>query len=201
MVEQNPSTKTDLRKQMRAVLAALTDEQRHGRSAQACARLAALEEFAHAGVVMLYMPLATEVDVTPVALRCFQMGKQVCVPKVDWVRRDMTAIEVSSFDDHYMDLDEHGLRTPSTGRPVVPTTIDLVIVPGLAFDATGHRLGRGGGFYDRFLLRLKRRAVTAAIAFDAQVIDEVPTDARDTAVDIVVTDRRVTRTSGSAKRR
>ncbi len=186
---------------MRETLAAMSDAERHDASIAVCSRLTNLEVFQHARVVMLYMPLANEVDLTPAAIRCFQTAKTVCVPRVDWKRRDMNPVEVTSFDDHVMDIDEHGLRTPRDGRPLVPTLIDLVVVPGLAFDARGHRVGRGGGYYDRFLSRLRRSATTVGLAFDAQIIDTVPADERDISVDLVVTERRVARASGSRANR
>ena len=170
----------------------MNDEQRHDGSVAACSRLTALEVFQHASVVMLYMPLTSEIDLTSIAIRCFQTGKTVCVPRVDWQRRDMEPMEVTSFDDHVMEVDEHGLRMPRSGAPVPPTLLDLVVVPGLAFSADGHRLGRGGGYYDRFLSRLRRTVTTIGLAFDVQITDEVPVDGGDVSVDIVVTDRRVT---------
>ena len=192
MSEQDSEQKAQIRRQVLAKLAEMNDEQRHDGSVAACARLTALEVFQHASVVMLYMPLASEVDLTPVAIRCFQTGKTVCVPLVDWKRRDMEPVEVTSFDDHVMEVDEHGLRMPRGGAPIPPNLLDLVVVPGLAFDAHGHRLGRGGGYYDRFLGRLRRTAATIGLGFDVQITDEGPVDDGDVSVDIVVTDRRVT---------
>ncbi len=190
MTDAHRQAKSGVRARMRAMLAAMTDEQRHLGSAAACSRLCKLEVFRDAAVSMLYMPLTDEIDLTSIAIRCFQMGKTVCVPRVDWKRRDMIAVEATSFDDQFMEIDEHGLRVPREGRPVPPTMIDLVVVPGLTFDTQGHRLGRGGGFYDRFLSRLRRSATTIGLAFDAQIIDRVPVGDRDIAVEIIVTDRR-----------
>jgi 5-formyltetrahydrofolate cyclo-ligase len=183
--------KRDVRTSMRAALAAMTADERHEASAAACERLMGLEAVERASVIMLYMPLASEVDLTPAAVRCFRGAKTVCVPKVDWSRRDMAAAEVSSFDDHVMDVDEHGLRSPRESRPVIPGLIDVVVVPGLAFDARCNRLGRGGGYYDRFLRRRRRGALAIGLAFDLQVIDAVPADDRDVRVNLLVTDRRV----------
>jgi 5-formyltetrahydrofolate cyclo-ligase len=185
--------KAGIRARMRATLASMSEEDRHRASRLACTRLINLDVFRHASVIMTYMPLATEVDTTPIAIRCFQTGKNVCVPRVDWERREMYAIEVNSFDDHYMETDEHGLRSPREGRLVVPNSIDVVVVPGLAFDTRGNRLGRGGGYFDRFLSRLRRSAASVGLAFDEQIIDEVPIDGRDVSVDLIVTNRRVTR--------
>lgn len=201
MAEELDKSKAQIRTEMKAHLAEMGDASRRTASLAACDRLTALDAFLHASVLMLYMPLATEVDVTPVALRCFQLNKTVCVPKVDWHRREITPVEVASFDDRVMDIDEHGIRTPRSGRAVSPSLLDLVVVPGLAFDAAGHRLGRGGGYYDRFLARLRPSSTKIAIIFDCQMIDAVPSIEHDVPVDIVVSDRRVTHVGGSRSRR
>ena len=192
MSDEQSNNKVDIRGQVRAKLAAMTSQQQHDASVAACKRLVELTPFQDASIVMLYMPMANEVDLTPVAIRCFQAGKTVCVPSVDWRRKDMDAVEVHSFDDHIMELDEHGLRTPRDGVPLPTNLIDLVVVPGLAFDAHGHRLGRGGGYYDRFLSRLRRSATSIGLAFEVQMIDQIPINHDDVSVKIVVTDRRVT---------
>lgn len=192
MNDEQSNNKADVRGQVKAKLAAMTSQQQHDASVAACKRLVELAPFHDASTVMLYMPMANEVDLTPVAIRCFVAGKTVCVPRVDWRRKDMDAVEVQSFDDHIMELDEHGLRTPRDGAPMPSNLIDLVVVPGLAFDAHGHRLGRGGGYYDRFLNKLRRSATSIGLAFDVQMIDQVPINQDDVSVKIVVTDRRVT---------
>jgi 5-formyltetrahydrofolate cyclo-ligase len=186
---------------MRDTLTAMDDQCRHGASAAACTHLTNLDAFRGASVVMLYRPVTIEVDLTSAALRCFRMGKTVCVPRVNWKRRDMEPVEVTSFDDEVLDIDEHGLRPPRSGPPLLPTMVDLVVVPGLAFDPHGNRLSRGDGFYGRFLGRLRRSAVTVGLAFDVQVIDMVPAHERDMSVDFVVTDRRVTQAARARSRR
>jgi 5-formyltetrahydrofolate cyclo-ligase len=192
MSQSSPNPKSELRRQVRAAMATLDAETRHDASVRACARLGELDEFNHASVVMLYMPLASEIDVTPLALRAFQQNKTVCVPRMDWQRDAIVPVDVTSFDDRVMDVDEHGIRVPKHGRTISPSMIDLVVVPGVAFDALGNRLGRGGGHYDRFLAKLKPAATKIGIAFDAQIVDAVMTFHHDVPMDIVVTDRRVT---------
>ena len=185
------AAKRAVRATMRGRLASLGEDERRRASGAACARVMNLDAFRQASTVMLYMPLATEVDTTPLAIRCFQTGKIVCVPRVDWKRRDMHAVDARSFDDNFMEIDEHGLRTPREGQLIPPSMIDLVVVPALAFDTAGNRLGRGGGFYDRFLSRLRRSATSIGLAFDVQITDRLPVDDLDVRVDGVVTDRRV----------
>lgn len=193
--------KSELRTRIKSIVEALDEQARHEASVRACRRAADLEEFQHANVIMLYMPLPGEVDLTSLALRCFQSGKTVCVPRVDWIRRDMSPVEALSFDDRVMDVDEHGVRVPRDQRPIDPSLIDLAVVPGLAFDATGHRLGRGGGYYDRFLRRLHPKALLVGLAFDMQIVDEVPVNDRDVPVDVVATDRRTIRAKSARSRR
>jgi 5-formyltetrahydrofolate cyclo-ligase len=158
MSRNHQQWKIDIRSRMRDALAAMDDGSRHDASATACSHLTSLDAFRHASVVMLYMPVVNEVDLTSAALRCFRMDKTVCVDPV----------EVTSFDDEVMDTDENGERTPRSGAPLLPTMVDLVVVPGLAFDPQGHRLSRGVGYYDRFLGRLRRSATTVGLAFDVQ---------------------------------
>jgi 5-formyltetrahydrofolate cyclo-ligase len=181
--------KTALRSSVQLVLAAMTSPMRHGASHAACQRLMGLDQFRHASTVMLYMPMSTEVDLSPVALRCFQIGKTVCVPKV--VGHEIIPIEVTNFDVADMDLDGCGVRTPRCGQPVPPNLFDLVVVPGLAFDPMCRRLGRGGGYYDRFLPRLRKNTAAVGIAYDVQIVEEVPALPHDVTMDIVVTERRL----------
>ncbi len=184
------------------MLAAITPEDRHEQSIQACRRLVSLPDVQRSSIVMLYMPLPSEVDLTTAAVRCFQMGQTVCVPTVDWNRQEMTATEVTSFDDEGIHVDERGLRTPTAGRPIPGESIDVVVVPGLAFDAEGWRLGRGGGYYDKFLGRIGKRTRLIGLGFDEQIVEHVPHDSHDIRMQAVITDRRTTPTrSGLGSRR
>ncbi len=175
---------------MRTRLATLTAAQRAEWSTAACARLIRSVAFARASRVMLYMPMRSEVDVISVALEAFRLGKSVCVPRVDGSRKNMNAVETTSFDDESMDSDSLGVRAPKVGQEIPHEEIDLVIVPGVAFDMHGFRLGRGGGYYDRYLARFSRNTATIGVCFDVQFVEEIPTEPTDIAVHAVVSDRR-----------
>lgn len=191
--------KRAVRETVRARIRALSPDARRRKSLDACRRLMAADFFRCASTVMLYLPLSDELDVTALALRSFQTGKTVCVPQVDWARRTMHAIEITSIDSEDLELDEHGLRRPAGGRRIAPVAIDLVVAPGVAFDLHHHRVGRGGGYYDRFVPQLPRRARFVAIAFDEQIVDEAPTASWDRPVDALVTDRRLSRVADAAR--
>ncbi len=182
--------KNAIRTAMRARLTALDAAQRSEWSVAACARLIRSDAFQQATRVMLYMPMRSEVDVITVALEAFRLGKSVCVPRVPEGRKSMTAVETTSFDDESMDPDALGVRTPKTGQEFPHDALDLVVVPGVAFDMRGFRLGRGGGYYDRYLARLPRSTAMIGICFDFQFVETIPTEPTDIAVHAVVSDRR-----------
>jgi 5-formyltetrahydrofolate cyclo-ligase len=112
----------------------------------------------------------------------------------------MLPIEIHSLtsDVHHGLL---GVREPVEGMPVPVSDIDLVIVPGLGFDEHGNRLGRGRGFYDRFLSHRDFRAVACALAFEEQIVPAVPAGASDVRMHMLVTDQRVVRFAGADGRR
>lgn len=195
--DPNTQRKNAVRASMRGQLQALTDAERASRSASACARILKSQAFQSAVCVMLYMPLRSEVDVMAVALEAFRLGKTVCVPRVADGGMFMHAVEIKSIDDESMASDALGVPAPRRGREVSQDLIDLVITPGVAFDLRCERLGRGGGFYDRFLAKAHRHTTAIGICFDFQLVDEIPTAADDVPVHAVVTDRRAIEQSAS----
>ena len=99
----------------------------------------------------------------------------------------MIAIEINSLETGLTE-DTNGLRSPTTGVPVPAEDIDLIVTPGLAFDATGGRLGRGGGYYDTFFANKDLDAVEMGFCFSEQIVEEVPMNEHDRRVDVVVSD-------------
>lgn len=184
--------KARMRKVMKRTLQEMSSDLAAAKSRRACRNIANLPEFDDADVVMLYLPIPTEVDTTPLALEAWTHDKTVVVPKVSWEQRHMVAVECRSIDDE-MEVDDLGLRTPRNGRMFPYHRIDLLIVPALAFDRTGNRLGRGGGFYDRFLAEPGVSATPIGLAFDEQVVDDLPTHHHDQPVHILASDREVLR--------
>ena len=173
--------------------AALLAEEHARLSAAICARAGALPEFARATTVMLFASFGSEVDTSSLIAQALGDGKKVCLPRV-LKPRLMAAYRVT---DPFMDLapGAWGILEPRDGLPEIPPyAIDAVIVPGAAFDAAGRRCGYGGGFYDAYLPGTRRGTPRIALAFDLQIVDDLPCEAHDLAVDIIVTETRVTRT-------
>ena len=187
--------KCDVRKRMREILSAMPPEAVARKSRLACQAVAALEEFRSAEAIMTYLPIAGELNATAIALAAWRLAKTVLVPKVNWRRRCMLAVEIDSLDDGLL-AGRHGIPEPVRDAPWPADRIDLVIVPALAYDRTGARLGRGGGFYDRFLAQAELRAVACGLAFDEQVLAELPLQPHDRRVHMLVTDTEVLRFDG-----
>lgn len=187
--------KSRIRKEIRRKLLAIGPDEAAAKSQAACRTVAALAEFKDAGAVMIYLPIPGEVDTAHLALTAFQQAKTVLVPKVDWTQRHMISVTYRSLDDEMIE-DKYGVRVPAAGEPWPVEDIDFVIVPALGYDLRGHRLGRGGGFYDRFIGQPKMRATTCGIAFEVQVVEQLPIDDHDQPIDMLVTDTRTLRFEG-----
>ena len=182
--------KRQLRQELRNRLLEITDEQRLEKSKKACQNLLSIEEFQNASVIMIYLSLPHEIDTSTAILHAWQMDKIVSVPKVSWHQRHMIPVEINSLETGFS-TDTGGLRNPITGTPVPLEEIDIVIAPGLGFDRNGNRLGRGGSYYDRFFANEQVKAVKCGIAFDEQLVNEVPMTENDVPMDILVTDEEV----------
>ncbi len=184
--------KAEVRRRLREMLAAMSEADRHAKSVAACGLVSSSPEFAAAGVLMLYLSTAHEVDTSPLALRAWQAGKTVVVPKVSWDQKRMLPVEISSLRSD-ITTSTLGIREPVGGKPVPANLIDLVIVPGIGFTASGHRIGRGMGFYDRFLAQSEFLGLSCGLAFEEQVVDELPVLDHDIPLSMLVTDRGIRR--------
>jgi len=141
------------------------------------------EIFRKAKVVMFYVSLKEEVDTLPMIDEALKMGKRVCVPVIFKEEMKLIAGEIK---DRKSDLEKQhfGIYQPKKDRvrEVPLQNIDLVVVPGIAFDRKNVRLGRGHGYYDRFLSGLPEKAKTIGLAFSFQILENLPKDSHDIPV-------------------
>ncbi len=185
-------TKAQIRKMLRERLAAMSEDDRHSRSIMACGLISSSPEFAAARAVMLYLSMPEELDTAPLALRLWQQGKTVVVPKVSWDQRRMLPVEITSLQSG-LTTTGPGVREPIAGNPIPVQFIDMVIVPGLGFTPQGQRIGRGMGFYDRFLAQSQFVGLSCGLGFESQVIEAIPTLDHDMPLSMLVTDRGIRR--------
>jgi 5-formyltetrahydrofolate cyclo-ligase len=153
-------------------------------------RLAGLPQYARAATVMLYLDFNSEARTRPFVPEIWQSGRRVVVPYC--VEDRLGLFRLCDFAE--LAPGTLGILEPAEawrGRPdrhVAPEEIDLVVVPGVAFDRRGGRIGHGMGYYDRFLRRLRPDAWSIAPAFECQLFDEVPLLPHDVGVDRIVTE-------------
>jgi 5-formyltetrahydrofolate cyclo-ligase len=183
------AAKEGLRKRLAALRRSLNAEARAERAAAACALLGREACFDQARVVLGYAPLRFELDPGPLLELARTRGKQVALPRVVPDTGELSLHVYAEGD--VLEESGFGVREPlAAAARLQPEQIDLVLVPGLAFDAGGYRLGYGKGFYDRLLPSL-RGAHSAGMAFELSLLPEVPREEHDIPVQRVVTEKRV----------
>lgn len=184
--------KTALRKRMAYQRDSLMPEDRAAASEAITARLLALPEWAAARTLFLYLSFRSEVSTRALLLAALESGRRVLAPRVNRQQRTMDACAVFSPAD--LAPGAWGILEPTAAAPVVdPREIDLVIAPGLAFDAAGGRLGYGAGFYDRYLRQVRPDCARAGLAFEMQRVPAVPCSSTDERLNLLVTERGVYR--------
>ncbi len=180
--------KKDIRKTVLAARNALSRRQIESMSRRIFERFTRLQEAKRCSVLMAFLNFGTEVITDPFIEWAWQQGKQVAVPLCRPETRQMIASAIETFDD--VEPGYFGVREPKRQalRPVDKGLIDLILVPAVAFDRRGYRVGYGGGYYDRFLPDIRKEVPRIGIIFSLQLINEVPTDRYDLPVDMIITE-------------
>jgi 5-formyltetrahydrofolate cyclo-ligase len=181
-------SKAVLRKQVASALARVPLSGRVAASAQACSRLETQRAWREANVILFFAPLATELDIWPLLLHAIAAGKIVSLPRFE---RETSQYSAARVEDPVADVrpDRFGIREPVSRCPLVPLNrLDFILVPGVAFDLQGRRLGRGKGFYDQLLAAV--RGTTCGVAFDEQIVREVPVEPHDVYLNCILTPTR-----------
>ncbi|MCI6237596.1 MAG: 5-formyltetrahydrofolate cyclo-ligase [Porcincola intestinalis] len=186
--------KKAIRARIRKLRAQMTREEIGQRSLEIWKRVLESGVYRSCSAVYIYMSLPGEVETRTLIQRAWEDGKKVAVPKTDLEKRQLRFYEIRSFGQVRPGV--MGILEPSEveGARSVPDPDDatLMIVPGVAFDRQRHRIGYGGGFYDRYL-ELHPLLQTAAAAFDFQILDRVPAGEHDKKPDCIYTPSEVIR--------
>ena len=155
------------------------------------ARIATLPSFRDARALLLTLPFRSEWDTAPLVHLALHAGRTVAVPRVDPLARMLTLHAITDIGRDVV-AGYQGIPEPAPHCAAVPLhAIDWVLVPGVAFDTEGRRLGYGGGYYDRLLPLLDPRVARVAGAFEVQVVERVPAAPHDLRVEILVTESRL----------
>lgn len=188
MAMMNIELKTELRAKICTRLKSISPEQRAATSAQLCSRLKASDIWHAAKSVLLFAPRPDEPDLWPLLNEAIAAGKTVALPAFVPGTNSYTARQII---DPTRDLiaGKFSIREPAAACVEVPLNrLDLVLVPGVAFDARGGRLGRGQGYYDRLLADV--RGTKCGVAFEEQIVDAVPVGPLDVRLNGILTPTR-----------
>ena len=180
--------KEKIRELMRAKLRSQPEEERVHKNQVITNQILKMKVFQQAKTILFYYALPEEVSTKQLIEEAIQMGKSAALPYVDLKAGDLWP---SIIENLKADLasGNYGMMEPKPEqrRAIALEKIDLVLVPGLAFDLKGHRLGRGKGYYDRFLKTLPERVMCYGLAFDFQLLESIPVDSWDESLDQVIT--------------
>jgi len=177
-------TKKRIRSKILLRLNLQKEENRDRKSKELKEKLLRTKVFKKAKAVMFYISLGGEPETSGMIDAARSLGKIVMVPVC---MKNNTIIRPCLLEDSAkLRVGPYGIREPALERPVPLDNLDLVIVPGVAFDKKGNRLGRGKGYYDRFLKILSPKAHTIGLAFDFQILPSVPVQAHDVSVEKVL---------------
>jgi 5-formyltetrahydrofolate cyclo-ligase len=188
------NSKAGLRNQIRAVLKNVPPEKQKSDSEKICAKLKLESFFQSAASVLFFAPLPGEVDLWPLLEESLVAGRIVALPRFDPAGQGYAVRRVQNPVREIV-TGQFGIREPAAGcAEILLRDLDLVLVPGIAFDLSGRRLGRGRGFYDRLLSEF--RGAKCGIAFDEQIAGEVPSEKLDIPMDFILTPSRCVKITG-----
>lgn len=173
--------KQELRRSIREQKRRMTEEEIVSRSEQLGALFARSDAYQNAKTIYGYLPYNQEVRTVPMLEQALADGKRVAVPKV--YGEEMKFIYLTDLSQ--VSAGYAGIPEPISDGPVADDETALVLMPGLVFDPQGHRIGYGGGFYDKFLSREPRHP-TVALCYDFQMVDQLETERFDIPVDLVL---------------
>lgn len=181
------TSKQDIRTGITAKRKALDPQWMKAASAQVVENFQTLEAFQSAKTVALYMAIGGEVDLETLFPKCRELGKRTCIPVFNAETNLYEMAEIAA--DTECRTGRYGIREPIPPSLVPMNQIDLIAVPGVAFDPQGNRLGRGGGHYDRLLEGFG--GYTAGVAFNFQILPRIPTDEHDQPVLSIATETKI----------
>lgn len=179
-------SKSSLREHFLELLRKQGSGERQEKSRKVAEQLFVLPAFQKAKTVLFYVSLPGEVDTFAMITRAIRSHKHVALPVLARDQRKMTPTLIDSLEG--LNSGAHGIAQPhpDPSKSLDINALDAVIVPGLAFDKANNRLGRGAGYYDRFLCALPERTAKVGIAFDFQIVDRLPVEGHDVPVDTVI---------------
>ena len=191
-MEEIGAAKIQIREEIAKSISALSDSEIAEKTRAIEAKLFDFANFLEAKIALLYISGDYEVATDNIIKRSYAYGKIVVLPAFDPVKFEMNLMKVDNFEKDLVP-GPRGVMEPDASRcKIVPLErIDIAVLPGLAFDEKGARLGSGKGYYDRLIPRLAITTRKVALTFEEQIVPQIPMESHDKHVDIIITDKRI----------
>ncbi|RZB34833.1 MAG: 5-formyltetrahydrofolate cyclo-ligase [Desulfobacteraceae bacterium Eth-SRB1] len=191
-MEEIQEKKREIRSSMADKLAAFSADEIAKKTKGIENRLFEFANFIESKIVLLYMQRSGEVITQEIIERCFEHDKIVVLPAFDIIKHTMQFMKVDNLNADMKPGPQGILEPDPVHCNVVPIDcIDIAIIPGVALDEKGGRIGSGEGYYDRLIPKLSATTRKVALAFESQIIQQVPLESHDRYVDIVITEKRI----------
>jgi 5-formyltetrahydrofolate cyclo-ligase len=191
-MEEVQESKSDIRNRVVATIQALSEEELGAKTSQIEKRLFEFANFMEANISLLYMPQKYVVDTKKIIQRCFDYRKIVALPAFITEKHAMQPYKVDAFETD-LTLGPRNIMEPDPERcKIIPIDrIDIAIIPGVALDEKGGRIGSGEGYYDRLIGKLPITTRKVALALECQIVQQVPMESHDKFMDIIITEDRI----------
>lgn len=150
------------------------------------------EYYKEVSKIFIYVSFGAEINTKIIINKALNDGKKIYIPRSDYKTKLMEAVQIKSLNE--LIEDSYGILSPNLeNEPIDPNELDLIIIPGVAFDKNGGRIGYGAGFYDRYLKRITKdnhkRIPKVALAYDLQIVEKVPMYKEDMPIDYILSEK------------
>jgi 5-formyltetrahydrofolate cyclo-ligase len=191
-MEETQELKRDIRHDTVKAIQSIPDEELQAKNEQIENRLFEFANFLEAKIVLLYVNSDSEVGTRDIIKRCYEYNKIVVLPAFDPQLFQMTLMKIDKPDTDLKPGPRDVLEPDPTKCKEVPIeSVDIAIIPGIAFDEKGGRIGSGQGYYDRLIPTLAITTRKVSLAFESQILQQIPMESHDKHVDIIITEKRI----------
>ncbi|NVL90365.1 MAG: 5-formyltetrahydrofolate cyclo-ligase [Desulfobacterales bacterium] len=191
-MENVKAKKSEIRQGALAKRNALKEKGHSKKSAAIMKRLFNFANFQESRIIMFYMSHNSEVETESMVRKALELEKVVALPLINIKEKQIVPFKIDNLDQDVRP-GYRGIREPNPQlcKPIPAQYINLAIIPGVAFDERGGRIGYGTGFYDRFIPRLDITTRKIALTFECQIVPQIPMEPHDRHIDILITEKRI----------
>lgn len=183
---KNNDIKNELRTRIKLLRGDLTEDVKRNHDNKIFKKIIESNEYKSSKIIFIYVSFDKEVDTIKLIKKALEDKKNVLVPKIISLKDGMIAVEISSLQE--LSMSKYNILEPMLPAEIKHYEIDLCIIPGVAFDVNGGRVGYGGGFYDRFLVKLKKDVSLIALGYKFQILDYVPMEEFDIKISSIISE-------------